>query len=116
VDVVHGRALWGLFVRSSSSERAASTSCREPAYATARYPGKSKENDIVGKIIVAVAGSKVAKHSSGMSGPFGAMAGVVMASALRKMSVPAMVALAAGGYFAKRAMDLRQNGRVRAAA
>lgn len=70
---------------------------------------------MIGKIIGAVAGSKVAKHSSGMSGPFGAAAGVVTASALRKMSVPAVVALAAGGYFAKKAMDKKQNGRVRTA-
>jgi mannitol-specific phosphotransferase system IIBC component len=81
-----------------------------------RYPGKSKENDMIGKIIGAVAGSKVAKHTSGVSGPFGAAAGIVTASALRRMSIPAMVALAAGGYFAKKAMDRRQNGRVRPAA
>ena len=64
---------------------------------------------MIGKIIGAVAGSKIAEHTRGLSGPFGAVAGVFTATALRRFSVPALIALAAGGYFAKKALDSKQN-------
>ncbi len=48
---------------------------------------------MIGKIIGAVAGSKVADRMSGVSSPFGAAAGMVTATALRRMSLPAMVVL-----------------------
>lgn len=57
-----------------------------------RCTGK-KENNMIGKIIGAVAGSKVADRMSGVSSPFGAAAGMVTATALRRMSLPAMVVL-----------------------
>jgi hypothetical protein len=60
---------------------------------------------MIGKIIGAIAGSKMAKRTSGVSEPFGAVAGLVTATALRRMSIPAMIALAAGGYFAKKTFD-----------
>jgi hypothetical protein len=65
---------------------------------------------MIGKIIGAVAGSKMAKHSSKVGEPFGAAAGLVTASALRRLSLPAIVALAAGGYAVKKLMDRKQGG------
>jgi hypothetical protein len=67
---------------------------------------------MIGKIIGAIAGSRVAKHTSGVSEPFGAVAGVATASVLRRMSLPAMIALAAGGYAAKKLLDRKQTGPV----
>lgn len=63
---------------------------------------------MIGKIIGAIAGSKMAKRSSEVSEPMGAVAGLVTASALRRLSLPAMIALAAGGYAAKKLMDRKQ--------
>ncbi len=65
---------------------------------------------MIGKIIGAIAGSKIAQHTSGMSSPFGAAAGVLTATALRRVSLPGLVALAAGGYFAKKMMDKKPTG------
>jgi hypothetical protein len=63
---------------------------------------------MIGKIIGAIAGSKMAKRTSEVSEPMGAVAGLVTASALRRLSLPAMIALAAGGYAAKKLMDRKQ--------
>jgi hypothetical protein len=63
---------------------------------------------MIGKIIGAIAGSKVADRVSGINSPFGAAAGVVTATALRRMSLPALIVLGAGGYFAKKVFDKKQ--------
>jgi hypothetical protein len=103
---MHGRRLWSLFTRASSGERRFATSqgnrAGEAGVTTA------KENDMFGKIIGAIAGSKMAKRSSNVSEPMGAVAGLVTASALRRISLPAIIALAAGGYAAKKLMDRKQ--------
>lgn len=65
---------------------------------------------MIGKIIGAVAGSKVADRMSNVSGPFGAAAGVVTATALRRMPLPALIVLGAGGYLAKKVFDKKQAG------
>ena len=57
---------------------------------------------MIGKIIGAYAGDKLAKQTSGIGGAGGAALGVIAASALRRMSLPAMIALGAGGYVAKK--------------
>ena len=57
---------------------------------------------MIGKIIGAYAGDKLAKQTSGIGGASGAALGVVAAAALRRLSLPAMIALGAGGYVAKR--------------
>ena len=59
---------------------------------------------MIGKIIGAYAGDKLAKQTSGLGigGAGGAALGVVAAGVLRRMSLPAMIALGAGGYVAKR--------------
>ena len=58
-----------------------------------------------GKIIGAVAGSKIAGSSRGMGGTGGAILGMGAASLIRRLSIPAMLALGAGGYLVKRHMD-----------
>ena len=62
---------------------------------------------MIGKIIGAFVGDRVAKQTSGMGGATGAALGVVAASAIRRLSLPAMVVLGAGGYLAKRHLDKR---------
>ena len=59
---------------------------------------------MIGKIIGAYAGDKLAKQTSGLGigGAGGAALGVIAAGVLRRMSLPAMIALGAGGYVAKK--------------
>ncbi|MCB2048449.1 MAG: hypothetical protein KDE32_09515 [Novosphingobium sp.] len=64
---------------------------------------------MLGKIIGAIAGSKIADRVSGINSPMGAAAGVVTATALRRMSLPALIVLGAGGYLAKRIFDKKQS-------
>jgi hypothetical protein len=63
---------------------------------------------MIGKIIGALAGSRIAKSSRDIDGPAGAALGVAAATVLRRASVPAVVAMAAGGYFLKRYMAGRK--------
>ena len=63
---------------------------------------------MIGKIIGAFVGDKLAKQSSSVGGASGAALGVVASTVLRRMSLPAMVALGVGGYFAKKAFDKKQ--------
>ena len=57
---------------------------------------------MLGKIMGAFIGGKVAEKTSGVTGPTGAALGVLAPAILRRLSLPAMIALAAGGYVAKR--------------
>ncbi len=63
---------------------------------------------MIGKIFGAFAGSKIAEHTRGIGGPTGAVLGVGAAALARRMSLPALVAITAGGYFAKRYMDKKE--------
>ncbi len=65
---------------------------------------------MIGKIIGAFVGDKVAKQTSGVGGATGAAIGVVAATAIRRLSLPAMVALGAGGYLAKKYFDRQSDG------
>jgi len=69
---------------------------------------RNKEFDMIGKIIGAFAGSKVAEHTRGIGGPTGAVLGVGAAALARRLSLPALIALSAGGYFAKRYIDRKE--------
>lgn len=60
---------------------------------------------MIGKVIGAFVGDKLAKQTSGLGGAGGAALGVVAASVLRRMSLPAMLALGAGGYVAKKVFE-----------
>ena len=57
---------------------------------------------MIGKIIGAYAGDRLAKQTRGLGGASGAALGVVAAAALRRVSLPAMLAMGVGGYIAKR--------------
>ena len=57
------------------------------------------------KIIGGVVGAKLAKKSPKMSGTTGAALGAAVPLVLARASLPAMVALGVGGYFAKRWFD-----------
>lgn len=57
---------------------------------------------MIGKIIGAFVGSKAAKQTSAIGGPTGAALGVVAPMILRRVSIPAMLAIAAGGYAMKK--------------
>lgn len=57
---------------------------------------------MLGKILGAVAGKQVADHTAGLSGPAGMIGGVVAATVLRRASLPALVAITAGGYALKK--------------
>ncbi|MFK4003024.1 hypothetical protein [Qipengyuania sp. NPDC077563] len=66
---------------------------------------------MIGKIIGAYMGDKLAKQTSGLEGASGAAIGVIAATALRRMSLPAMLALGAGGYLAKRLAERSETAR-----
>ncbi len=55
-----------------------------------------------GKVIGAVVGGKVAQRTKNIGGPAGAAIGVASTMILRRLSFPAMAALAVGGYAYKR--------------
>ena len=63
---------------------------------------------MIGKIIGAVAGKKAADHMRGVSGPTGAILGATAPMLLRRLSLPAMLAIAAGGYAFKRYNEKQQ--------
>ena len=57
---------------------------------------------MIGKIIGGIAGSKAADHIRGINEPGGALLGIGAATLARRLSLPAMLAIAAGGYALKR--------------
>ena len=58
---------------------------------------------MIGKVIGAYMGDRLAKKTStGIGGAGGAALGVIAAAALRRLSLPGMIALGAGGYLAKK--------------
>ncbi len=63
---------------------------------------------MIGKIIGAFAGGKIAEHTRGIGGPTGAVLGVGAAALARRMSLPALLAITAGGYLAKRYIDKKE--------
>ena len=65
---------------------------------------------MIGKIIGAVAGSKLAENSRSVGGPAGALLGVGAATLARRMSLPVLLAASAGGYLIKKRMDRKQAG------
>ncbi len=60
---------------------------------------------MIGKMIGAFVGDKLAKQTKGMDGATGAVLGLVATAALRRMSLPVMVVLGVGGYVAKKYFD-----------
>lgn len=62
---------------------------------------------MIGKILGGVAGAKAAKGSRGVGKPRGALMGMASVALLRRMSLPVLVAAAAGGYVLKKRNDKR---------
>ena len=60
---------------------------------------------MLGKIIGATIGGKIAKQTSSMGGTTGAMLGAAAPFVLSRISIPAMLVIGAGGYFAKKYFD-----------
>ena len=60
---------------------------------------------MIGKVIGAFVGDKLAKQTSSVGGASGAALGVVATTLLSRMSLPAMIAIGAGGYLAKKHLD-----------
>jgi hypothetical protein len=53
---------------------------------------------MIGKILGAVIGAKFAERSENVGGVDGALLGAGAVAVLRRMSVPALIAVAVGGY------------------
>ena len=68
---------------------------------------------MIGKIIGAAIGKKAADHMRGVSGTTGALLGAAAPMVLRRLSLPAMLAIAAGGYAYKRYNDKRERANAR---
>ncbi|MGB3739158.1 MAG: hypothetical protein WA948_07375 [Pontixanthobacter sp.] len=61
---------------------------------------------MIGKIIGAFAGNQIAKSTrGGVGGPAGAALGFAAPMILRRISLPTLALLGAGGYFAKKFFD-----------
>jgi hypothetical protein len=60
---------------------------------------------MIGKIIGGIAGAKAADHMRGVGGTGGALLGIGAATLAKRLSLPAMLAIAAGGYAFKRYKD-----------
>ncbi len=60
---------------------------------------------MIGKVLGAFLGGKVAQHSKGIAGPTGAAIGVLAPVILRRFSWPVIAAVGVGGYLAKRMAD-----------
>lgn len=57
---------------------------------------------MIGKIIGGAIGAKAAEHSAKIGGTGGALLGVAGATLLRRLSLPALIALGVGGYAFKK--------------
>lgn len=60
---------------------------------------------MLGKILGAFAGAKAAEHTKGVGGTGGALLGVAAVSLLKRLSLPGLIAVTAGGYAFKKWSD-----------
>lgn len=60
---------------------------------------------MLGKIVGAALGGKIAKQTNSVGGTTGAMIGAAVPFVISRMSLPAMIALGVGGYVAKKVFD-----------
>lgn len=66
---------------------------------------RKKEIIMIGRLIGAAIGSQAAKQTSAIGGTAGAAMGFLVPTVLRRMSIPAMLALAGGAYAFKKFSD-----------
>ena len=62
---------------------------------------------MLGKILGAIAGKKAAEHTQNIGGTGGALLGAAAVTLVRRMSIPGLIALGAGGYALKKWTDKR---------
>ena len=63
---------------------------------------------MIGEFFGAVAGAQAAKHSRTVGGTGGALLGAAAVPLVKRLSIPAMLALGAGGYAYKKWSDRRE--------
>lgn len=63
---------------------------------------------MIGKLIGAFAGQRLAQNTQGVSGPMGAVIGTGAAAVIRRMGPVGLIAALAGGFAAKRYFDRRE--------
>ncbi len=64
---------------------------------------------MLGKIIGAALGGKIAQQTKSVGGTTGAMLGAAAPFVLSRISLPAMLAIGAGGYLAKKYLDKKDD-------
>ncbi len=67
---------------------------------------------MLGRIFGAALGAQAAKQTSKVGGPLGAAIGATVPVVLRRLSIPAMIAIAAGGYALKKLSEKRASADV----
>jgi hypothetical protein len=67
----------------------------------------AKETDMLGKILGAIAGKRAAERTGKIGGASGAVLGAVAGSAIRRASIPGLIAFTVGGYALKKWKDKR---------
>ena len=60
---------------------------------------------MIGKVIGAIAGAEASKYTKKMGGTGGAILGALAVPVIGRLRLPALLALGAGGYIAKKLAD-----------
>ena len=68
---------------------------------------------MIGKVLGAVVGAQAAQHTAKIGGAGGALLGAASVGLLRRMSIPALLAIGAGGYAYKKWSDRREGENAR---
>ena len=63
---------------------------------------------MIGKVLGAVVGAQAAQHTAKVGGTGGALLGAASVGLLRRISIPALLAIGAGGYAYKKWSDRRE--------
>jgi hypothetical protein len=70
---------------------------------------------MIGKMIGALVGGKMAQNARGIGGPTGAAIGAAVPMVLSRLSIPAMLVMGVGGYAVKKYMDRKDDGTTKSA-
>jgi len=63
---------------------------------------------MLGKLLGAAAGAEASKFTTAFGGPAGAAIGVLAVPLVRRLSIPGLIVVTVGGYFAKKWLDRRE--------